>query len=169
MKTWIVGAIVPVVLTLLAVTHTMTFDAAISVVETILAVSPIPVIILNYRQKIGQSKLTMVTLTSGLLSIGTMFLLAGFVLTALATIMSGVLWGAVAAEAFLYAKPKTADPMTERLEFLKTHGHGEHHEEGLERCQACVTHRFLGLQPPLFWGSKLTAASYRVEVLGEEP
>jgi len=122
MKTWVVGAIVPVVLTLLAVTHTMTFDASISVVETILAVSPIPVIILNYRQKIGQSKLTMVTLTSGLLSIGTMFLLAGFVLTALATIMSGVLWGAVAAEAFLYADKTVhvrAHPRNIRLDLPK--------------------------------------------------
>ena len=98
----IVGIVAPLVFLFSAVTSLITFDVAVSFVQLILGVSPGLLIIDNYRQKRGQNVVVMATLGSGLVSMGTMFVLMGLLLTGVATIVGGLVWSIVAMQAVVY-------------------------------------------------------------------
>jgi hypothetical protein len=85
----------------------MSADLGAAAIQFMLGVSPAPVILQNYRLKVGQSRLGMTAVASGLFSIGTVFLQAGLAVTAISIFLSASLWGVVAIQAFLYAAKAT--------------------------------------------------------------
>ena len=83
------------------------FDIGISIIGVIFAIALIPGIVENHRKKFGWSKTSTVMTASGLLSMGTMFLVLGLPFTGSATVVSGLLWSILTAQAFIYGRSGT--------------------------------------------------------------
>jgi len=88
----------------------MSADLGAAGIQFMLGVAPAPVIFQNYRLKVGQSRVGMTAVGSGLFSIGVLFMTVGLVVTAVSVLLSAALWSTVAVQAFLYAKPKDTKP-----------------------------------------------------------
>jgi|SRR3990167_9350329 len=101
----VLGGGIPVALLVLVLMGNLSVDMAGGIVQAMLSLAPIPLIVGNNKHKTGQSKASMVTLGSGLLSLGLMFATIGLFLTGAAIAVSGALWSVVAVQAFIYAKP----------------------------------------------------------------
>ena len=110
-----IGAPLPLVLLLAAIVGVITFDMAISGIQWILAISPVLLIIDNYRQKRGQNVVAYATLGTGLTSIGAMFMLMGLGLTALATATNGMLWALLVLQSVIYRRPPTEASNTPKV------------------------------------------------------
>ncbi len=103
----------PVVLLLLATSgNIITRDTTIGVIQVLLTVSPLLLVLDNYRVKRGQNLTTMATLGSGLICMGAIFLLMGLGFTGFATLAGGIVWSIVAVQSAIYAEPSnTASSM----------------------------------------------------------
>lgn len=96
------GIVVALLMLALTATGTVSFDVGIAVVQAMLGVAPIIGIIENWRWKIGWSRNTVMTVSMGLLVIGFMMFLAGFVLTAASAWFSSAMYGILAVQTFNY-------------------------------------------------------------------
>ena len=97
------GGAIPIQVTFAAVMGSVSYDFALSAISVMFSVALIPGIIENQRAKRGWSQQSTVTTGSGLLSMGTMFVMLGLTFTGLLTIVSGSLWVVLAAQAFVFA------------------------------------------------------------------
>jgi len=85
----------------------LTWDIAISAISVAFSVALVSGIIENYRNRSGWSKQSTIMTASGLLSMGTMFILLGLTFTGLTTVVSGTLWLILTLQAFVYAPKRT--------------------------------------------------------------
>lgn len=100
----VVGGALPVVSFAAALAGVLTFDQAISTISTLFVVALVPGIVENYRRKIGWAKHSTVMTASGLIPMGTMFLILGLTFTGVATLASGTMWVILTFQSFLYGK-----------------------------------------------------------------
>lgn len=112
----LVGGALPVVSLASAVSGLLSFDVAISTISVLFIIALVPGIIENYRRKIGWSKQSTVMTGSGLLSMGTMFVMVGLPLTGLLTFLSGTMWVILAVQAFIYGSATEASNTPKVLE-----------------------------------------------------
>lgn len=93
---------IPVTALLMAVVGLVPFDLAIASISVMFSVALVPGILENFRNKRGWSKDTTTITASGLLSMGTMFILLGLTFTGATTFVSGLLWVVLTVQAFVY-------------------------------------------------------------------
>jgi len=96
------GGAFPVLMLSSAVLGVLSFDTALSSISIAFSIALVPGIIENARNRRGWSKQSTVMTASGLLSMGSMFMMLGLTFTGATTIISGVLWSVLAAQAFVY-------------------------------------------------------------------
>ena len=98
----LIGGAFPVLMVLMAVLTVLSFDTALSSISIAFSIALVPGIIENARNRRGWSKQSTVMTASGLLSMGSMFMMLGLPFTGATTIISGVLWSVLATQAFVY-------------------------------------------------------------------
>lgn len=99
------GTVVALLMLLLATTKTVSLDVAIAIVQVMLGIAPIAGIVENYRMKTGWSVNTTMTVSMGLLVIGSMMFLAQLPITAGTVLFSSAMYGILAMQAFKYRGP----------------------------------------------------------------
>jgi hypothetical protein len=98
----VVGGAFPVLMFLSAVFRVLSFDSALSSISIAFSIALVPGIAENARNKRGWSRQSTVMTASGLLSMGSMFMMLGLTFTGATTIISGTLWSVLAVQAFVY-------------------------------------------------------------------
>ena len=103
----LLGGTFPVLMLAASLFNILTWDIAISAISVAFSVALVSGIIENYRNRSGWSKQSTIMTASGLLSMGTMFILLGLTFTGLTTVVSGTLWLILTLQAFVYAPKRT--------------------------------------------------------------
>ena len=99
-----IGVTLPIVSLLAAMGGFLPFDVALPIISVAFIVALVPGMIENYRNKRGWSKQSTSMTASGLLSMGTMFIMVGLPFTGLLTLLSGVTWVVLTVQAFVYGR-----------------------------------------------------------------